>query len=483
MLDSDVNLTPNEARMKGGQISLFSLEQVNGVIYEEIKRELRSPNNKKIYKQMMNDASVETPYNLIQMMVSSPKWKCKAPKNAPEIEHTRAKMLSYMISTMKREWSEYIIEMATAIPYGFWLGEKIYSDIKTPHGDFQGVVNIQTISQDTVKDWHFDDRYGGQLGVRQDLTYINHQSYMKGSTRSYVDIPRAKYLHIRNSATRDNPEGRSVLNSLYVVWKYKALLEEYLTIGAIKDLGGVPIFEIYADTLRNAAEDPTGKDAKLVNQLKAMGQGLHAGDLQFGIVPVEYDQSGNKLFNFKLAGVEGGGKQIDILPIIQHYDNKILMRFFADVLSLGTNGGGSFALSDNKLTLLEYANNHHLGVIQKQLNHDLVRQIYKRNKWDYNPETACYFEPEKLSNTDLMTFAKAIQNMVAVGALPVGLELVNKILTKLDMETLDELPEDFEPANTTRGGEGLESGLPNGIGDSTSMGGDRSTDNLANGGS
>lgn len=472
------NLTPNENRIKGGEMSLFSLSQLNGVIYEEVKKELRAPLNKKIYKQMLNDSSIETPYNLIEMMVSKPKWKVIPKKDAPAVEKTRAKMLNYMISTTERPWSEYIVEGMSYLPYGFWLGEKIYKKITTPNGVFKGLKDIETISQDTVERWHFDDNTGANIGVRQDLSLIPHQGSGKKFT-GYVDIPKLKYLHMRNSVKRNNPEGRSILNSIYICWKYKALLEEFLTIGAIKDLGGIPIFQVHSEVLAKAAEDPNGTEATLLEQLKNMGQGLHSGDLAFGIVPVDYDDKGNKLYDFKLQGIEGGGKQYDILEVIKHYSNQILMRFFADALSLGTDGSGSYALSDNKFNLIEFATEHHLEVFKRTFNHDLMRQIYKVNGWEYDPETSCEFVYDKLSDGDLTAIASAIQKILAVGGMRVTKDLEDYLYGLFDIEPPTEDSEFLETDNKSRVGDGMEEGLPNGVGESTAKGSDRATANVS----
>lgn len=474
---TEVDLKPNEERMAGGQQSLFSLSTLNGVIYEEVRKELKDPLNKKIYKQMMLDDCIKSPYTLMEMMVSAPNWRSVAPKTSSNEEKSRAKMINYMIKSTKRDWSEYVIEAFSYVQYGFWCGEKVYNTLDTPHGAFKGITDIKTISQDTIDRWHFWRPTGDYVGLRQDLSRIVHNSL--GQLEGKVDIPSSKYLHLRNSPKRDNPEGESLLNAIYTIWKYKALLEEYLTIGVIKDMAGMPVFGVHADVLANASADPTGPDAKRIKALQDMGQAMHAGDLNSAIVPLAYNDKGNPLYTFKLQGIEGGKKQYDTLEIIKHYNQRILIRFFSDVLSLGSDGSGSFALSDNKLSLVELACQHHLKTMQRMFNHDLMRQIYKRNKWVYDPETSCSFEYDKLNDGDVDSIAKSWQNFVAVGLVRPSKQIEDYILGLYDQEPYDENTEFLDTVNNTRIAEGKESGLPNGTGDSTAFGADRNTANLA----
>jgi len=477
-LATDVNLTPTEERVRNGQISLFSLSTLNGIIYEEIKKELSSPKNKRVYKQMLLDSSVATPYSLVELMVSRVPWKVVCDKEASEEEKTRAKMLNYMIKSLRRPWREYIVEMISYPIYGYWVGEKIFKNIKTPYGSFMGLNDIKTISQDTVEKWHFDTDSGNNIGLRQETSLINSAvSQTKGP--NFVDIPKIKYLHLRNSAKRDNPEGRSLLNSCYLDWKYKALLEEFQTIGAIKDLGGIPIFEVSAEKLVEAANDPDSDSGQLVTQLKKTGQALHSGDLSFGIVPIDYDDQGNSLYKFSLKGIEGKGKQVDTLSIIKYHSNKILMSFFADVLSLGSDGSGSFALSDSKMTLLELANENHLTVIKEALNHDLMSHIYKKNGWDYDPTSSCRFEFDNLNDNDLEIVGGYLQKIMAVGGIRPSETLENHLLDKLDIEPYDDKTKFIETETQSKSGEGLKEGLSNGTGTSTAKGGNRSTANVS----
>lgn len=476
-ITTDLQGKGNPAKVKSGASAMFSLSTIMGQIFEESKKELRFPHASKIYKQMLLDSSVATPYSLIEIMLSRPNWKVEAPKDAPEEEKLIARKLNYNIATMTRPWVEYIQEMVSYLIYGHWEGEKIFTKIDSPHGSFEGLKDILTISQDTVDSWIFEEDRSELIGLRQSLKHIQSTLKNKG-LHGYVDIPKIKFLHLRNSPKRNNPEGRSVLNACYVDWKFKSVIEEYQAIGVTRDLGGVPVFIVDSEVLEKANADPSSWEAALINRLMDMGRSMHSGDLNCGIIPVAYDEKGNKLFDFKLQGIEGGGKQYNTLDIAKYHSNKILMVFFADVLSLGSGKGGSYALSDSKISLLNLAIESHLLTIARMLNHDLIRHIYQRNGWVYDPETSCKFVHDRIDDGDLEVFASAVQKILAVGGVRFSKELEDTILDKaFDLPGYNEDTQFLELQNNSRSGDGMQEGLSNGTGDSTSKGGDRSTAN------
>lgn len=480
-LDNKENTSPREDRIGWSAKSLFSLSTMNGVIYEEVQKELQHKSANRVYKSMLADSSVSTPYNLIKDQMSRPKPLVSVPEASSEEEKNRAKMIQYSLSTMERPWAEYISEMCSYMAYGHWEGEKIIGGVETPYGNFKGLKDILTISQDTVEEWIFDVDTQRMLGLNQDLKRVSSDvSNVFKSPNGKVFIPRVKFLHLRNSVERNNPEGRSVLNSCYVDWKYKAIAEEYQIIGITKDLGGIPSFGIYSEILVEADKDPTSWQAALVKDLKKMGQSMHSGDLSCAIYPIDYDNNGKPLYDFSLKGIEGGGKQYNVLDIVTYHKFNILMAFLADVLALGTNGSGSFALSDNKMSLLQSGVQARHKHIEDMFNHDLIPQIYRLNGWKYDPEKSAVFKFEKLEDGDISEFASAVQKILAVGGVRKTKDIEDHIRDKVfDLPATDETTEYIQTEDTSRSGDGMKEGLNNGTGTSTSSGEDRSVGNAS----
>jgi hypothetical protein len=453
-----------------------SLNTLNGVIYEQVREELKHEKGKAIYKQMMYDSAIEAPADLLRMVVGSAQWSAKVDKDAPKKEHKRADIINYMLSTMERPWSEYITESMSYLFYGFWPGEKVYGrDQYTPYGNVKYLLkDIVTISQDSVREWHFKKGTGELLGLVQDFTYINNDT--KETLPDKEDVPRKKFIHLRNNPQRNNPEGKSMLDSVYMVWRYKCILEEYLEIGAIKDLSGIPIFKVDAAKMQEAIENPTSPEAVMITNLQNMIQGLHAGELNGGVIPIAYDENNNPMYDFKLLGIEGTGKQYDVLEIIKHYSMQITIRFFADILTIGSNG--SHALSDNKMSLVRLACTHYLKTIKDTFNHDLIPQLYRLNGWDYNPIHSVHLDHSSVEEFSLDSLGAFIQKCVAVNAIRPGKPLEDILLSSLNMDPYNEETELWEPADTKHG-EGLQEGLPGGTGGATGSSGDPATANVS----
>jgi len=452
------------------------------VIKEQVKKELAEEKRFKLYKTMLLDDAIATPFELLQMTVGSADWKITVPKSAPKKEHQRAKKLEFMRSSMFESWSNYVIEFMSYPLYGFDCEEIILEkDFPTPKGTLSYALrHFSPISQDSIAGWHIDKKTGEHLGLRQDIARIN-TDISSDSYETIADIPRFKYMHITHLASRRNPEGKSILDSVYAIWRYKSLLEEALTIGAIKDLSGIPVFYVPATKMHAAENDPSGQEAKFIQNLTNMMQGLHAGELTSAVLPQQYDTNGNKMYEFKLLGIEGAGKQYDVLEIIRYYNSRILIRFLADVLALGSNGSGSFALSDSKMAMVRLACNHHLKTIKEALNHDVIRLLYLYNDWDYDPEHSCRFEHGSIKETDLAELGSFIHRCVASDAIRPSKALEDVLLDNIDMEAYDEATEFLERTSKAGGSvSNEERDKQESLGQNVGANGDSSLNNLQN---
>lgn len=411
----DTNLDPSLTRMKLGAYSLPSLKSFNGQIQEEARKELRFPNASKVYKQMSLNADIASALNLMEAMVSRAKWRGVAPKFAPEVDKERAEKVDYNIRIMDRPFEEYISEILSMLVYGFHAPEKIYAKLDTPVGNFIGIKDLRTISQDTIDKWVFDET-GYLAGLKQDISSINNSYSIAASVNSTTgntsEIPRKKFILFRNNPKRDDPQGSSALRGAYVTWKYLELIQEFETIYTTKGLGGVLDLGIDVGFLSKAAADPSGPEASVLNQMRLGAANFHNGEQAYTETPLAYNEQGKPLFHTKI--LETTPPNTD--EIIKRHSHRLLQCFFADILQLGANGGGSFALSDNKTTLVKIGIEHILNNIKRTLNHDLIPQIYKLNGWEYDARNACYLTYDDYDDGDIDILSKAVQRVMTSGA-------------------------------------------------------------------
>ena len=479
------NLTPSVGRMRLGPSSLFSLSTQNGKIFEQVKRELLFPQSTRIYRSMSYDANIAAARALIDSMIGRVNWRIEVAEDATQTEKDICEKLNFNLLMMDRPWEEYLIEFMSYIDYGFNPMEKIYQKMETPLGNFIGWKDLRAIAQETVEDWVYNTNSGDLIGLKQNLSYIRHdvttQSTQRGVAGNKAEVPRRKFLLFRNRPTRNNPQGKSVMDGCYLDWKYRGIVSEYQSIGVTKDLSGIPFIGIDAGYLSKAEADPSGVEAMNIQAMEQQAANFTANDQAYVKMPIAYDDKGKPLFEFKLMGVEGSGKSLDTVAIIKEHDKKILTTYLADVLALGKDGSGSFAMSDNLKSILVVGVEYHLRNIQRTLNHDFIRQTYELNEWEYDPRTACRFVFDDIDDGDIDKFASAVQKVMAVGGARMTEDIEDVVRDKVfDLPPMKEAETELIiTEDTSRSGDGMSEGLNNGTGTSTSKGGDRSVGNAS----
>lgn len=199
------------------------------------------------------------------------------------------------------------------------------------------------------------------------------------------------------------------------------------------------------------------------------------------ILPSQVDpETKTKLFSIDLLTQQGQGKNFDINKIKDYYQNQIFMGLFCDVLLLGSNGSGSFALGTIKNSLTGTAVESMLNNIVECFNRDVIRQLYELNGWDTS--RCASLDYEGLTDIDLDSYSKFIQRAASVGLVEIDRDTLNSVRKQVG---LDPKPED-EPVdmtiltgNSSRASDGMEKGSGNGTSD-FAAGTDTSSINLEN---
>lgn len=452
--------------------AIHSLATQNGEIYEQIIEELKGQKGKIFRKQMAMDNTIAAPLDLLTMICTNVDFSFKIPKSSNKVEESRRDQLNYMISVMQRPFYEYISEAFTFLIHGFWVGEKLLTkDLKTPYGDMSyALSDIITISQETVTRWHFNKATGALEGLRQEQQVVLNDLQKDDDNHSHVDIPRKKFLHVRNRPKNNSPEGTSMLDSVVVPYKYKANLDYTLNVSAAKNISGVPMVGIDASKLLEAHNNPASAEARMIRGLEKMVQGIHMGERGGGTYPLAYNDAGKELYKFHLMGIDGTVNRQDLLGYIQHYSNQITLRFLSDIITLGSNGSGSFALADNKLALVRVACNNFLKSILSVFNHDLIPQLYRLNGWDYNPLVSCRLHHDAIKEFDLEQLGSFLQKASAVGVIRPTKDLEDFARNQLNLDPTGEDTE-YLPSvlqEQSKSGQGMQQGTSDGAGNGQS---------------
>lgn len=497
-LESGANETPP---LTLGETGFNGLVVLGGNVLEECQDELRFPEAIETYKKMAKDGAIAPALEMVERMIADVPWTVKIPKGYEEKLKDKAQFLLQNMNDMDHSWNSFIQQVVSFNRYGFSVHEKVYryrkKDLGSKYDDnLIGIKRLPIRTQDSIASWVWTNNGRDIKGFNQYVNKIQSIEYdsSNGVGWSYVAnagrtadgtnikfIPRKKYLHFLNSHLKDNPWGASPLNGCWKAWKYKTAMEEAEAIGVAQDANGFKVLYLPTQYLK---PDATPEDKAVFEYYKKMMANAHVAKQSGVILPYFVDSQGNKQFEFKIESITGQ-KSFDTNAIIQRYTLEILTCLFADFLSLGNNGGGSFSLAESKLSLIEMVIKSKLTEIADVLNFDLIPQLFALNGWD--TDVTPYFAFGSPSKESLDEISKYVQRIRAVGMLPRTPKTINWILDALGVdERVDENISDEELAklsgeDTSRSGDGLASdtGGLNGTSNSASKR-DNSTANNAN---
>ena len=174
---------------------------------------------------------------------------------------------------MEHTWDDFISEALSCLVYGWSWHEVVYKrrqgiwarnpQQQSKHSD--GLVGWRKMpirAQETLLRWVFDDS-GETLAMIQ-LAPPKYQT---------TTLPRSRSLLFRYRHHKGNPEGISMLRTMYRPWYMKKRMEEFEAVGVERDLAGMPVVKVPAEYLK---AKPGSEQAKTVEAFKKMVKGVTA---------------------------------------------------------------------------------------------------------------------------------------------------------------------------------------------------------------
>lgn len=427
---------PVPEKVSTGELTTTGLRVSDGRIYEEIDEDFRWPQLVHTCKVMSRDETIYAANNAIKSLIRRVNWSVKTPAaegGVSQEQKDRERFIVSCMNDMEHSWSDFINEALSMMTYGFSLHEKVYkvrkgvqqgSKANSKFNDGKiGWTKLPVRSQDTVTKWIFDDNIRNITHVEQDLSYALGATGSPNKLKTQVQIPYKKLLHFKFDSQRGNPEGNTPLKACRIPWKYKTTIAEFEAIGVSRDMNGMPMISLPPEYM---SADASPDKVAVYQYMQQIINNLHMNEQAGLVFPRFIDpESKQDLFDFKLVSVEGS-KQFDTDKIIDRYENKILMTYLADVLKMGQNTSGSFALSDNKTNLMAVGIEAILTQLMEVINRDLITQTALMNGWDISqplPEI-CF---EDLDERDLDKLGAFVQRVVVAGAMEVDQVLSDEL--------------------------------------------------------
>lgn len=453
------------------------------------------------YKEMAEDPDVATALDATYIFVDRAFFDFRIKYNVKSNKSKKAaQLVDYNLRNMEAPLRQYVRSLITYKQYGFAFAEKVYerdTDVKSPYYNTIRLTKLAFRPQDTIdtaNPFTYSEDGRKILYVNQNITgkMIGSNGLAPTSLLGKKEIPMSKVLFVGNNITDNNPLGVSPLLAVHKTWREKTLIEEYEVIGVSKDLGGLPVLLVPADILNRASLNPSGEEAMSIAVLQQNLANLHAGEQAYMVLPSDvFENTSMRMYDVSFQGVQGGGKNFNTQELIKQRKLDIYNRFGAGMLIMGSGEGGSYSLSDNKQTLLSHFIERDVDIIVEAICSQVIPQLLRINGIFLSDEDMPKFVSGNMGDPDVETNAKAIQQLVATGALPMVPEVINEFLEMCGFsyripdeivaspEKFKEYMDTYGKESTSRSGDGLSKGSGNGTSDNVSAV-DTSAANLSN---
>jgi hypothetical protein len=388
------------------ELGVTGLSRWGGTVNEEFLPELQGRKAIQVYREMSNnDPIIGAILFAIKMLCRQVVWRVELGGDTDEDKKAKDFLESCM-NDMSTSWEDTISEILSMLTYGFSYHEIVYklrlgdqddSSKKSKYNDgLIGWRKLSIRSQETLYEWVFDTA-GGIQGMKQ----IAPPDYR------VCFIPIEKALLFRTEVTKGNPEGRSILRNAYRPWHMKKSIEDIEGIGIERDLAGLPVAWVPPEVSSPSTDE--GRTA--LEKFKTLVTKVRRDQQEGIIMPLDYDERGNKRYDFTL--LSSSGRQFDVDKVINRYNQQIAQTVLADFIMLGTEKVGSYALSSNKTHIFALAIGAFLDEIEGVLNTHAVPRLFKLNP--FNVEEFPKIKHGEVESVDLTELGDFISKLASAG--------------------------------------------------------------------
>jgi hypothetical protein len=388
------------------EIGWSGLRHSGGVIQEEWIAALDSVRGIRTYAEMLADPIVNATLLGVTNEMTRSEWSIKPNDEAGgDKEH---EFVESVFNDMSTSFEDVFLEVLTCLPYGWSYFEVVYKYRSGPNVErpgegslysdgYKGWRKITIRGQDTLSRWELDPNSGVQ-GMWQRQEDSND-----------LLIPIDRSLLFRPSSHKNNPQGRSILRSAYIPWFCRKRLREIDLIGADRDVVGIPVIWLPPEWL---TEDSSDEQKAAVDGFRRIAANLRVDEQSYVIMPLEYDENGNKVFDLSLLS-SPGAKLENLEEKIQRYSREIAMSCLADVMLIGHEGVGSYSLSEQKYDAFTRGLMGWLRAIAEVFNRHAIPRLLAENGMDPAKAPELVFSP--IENIDLQKLGSYITALSGAG--------------------------------------------------------------------
>ena len=403
----------------------MSIKQVSSPLHIENTvnslaiNDLKLPNAFKTYREMLLDEYIAGGLLLTKALISKLDYSLGEVEGASASEVRLTKALNKSLNDLDGYTkTDLLNNMLSCMEYGQSLFETVYKRV-----DGKLVYNtFSPIHPMNVNKYVFKRNKLTQLI----LNPADNDGLIYQTVGAEQKLKGENVLHIKLNPSLDFPLGQSVLNRCYMPWKKKGIVSEYELIGIAKNLSGVLKIKAPSEYINDYYNNPTTDNAQYMSEMLDQAELIHAGKSSLAVVASDATETGVSLFDITTIG-NADGNDMDANATINRFDQAMLTTLYTDILSLGQGGGGSFALSDSKTTLLSLTIESMLKTFSAAFN-KVVKQAFDLNGVSY--ETLPELKFEEVEKLDFEAFSRGWQRLIQSGGVIADDELEKFIRTR-----------------------------------------------------
>lgn len=394
----------------GPETGFTGLRQMNGYVQEEFLLELRGPEGRKRYREMYeNSAIIGAVYQAISQLFRQFTFEWES----VDVESPRAMEVADFFNGAFEDldvpFADTIESNLSTLTFGWDIKER---RLKFRNGANESRVLASKFDDGLVAWARFAERAQESSALYNPWKFSDDGSEIlswtqvdqRGETRT---ISADKFLHFRTTRAKNNPEGRSLLRNAWFSWYFFKRISEAEAIGISRDLTGIPVADVPADWFGENALD--WQKQFIIDTRKTLLT-IARGQNEGLIWPTAYDNQ-QRVSDIRLL-TSGGKRQFDINQSIERYERRMAMVFLADLILMGHEATGSFALSDNKKGLLEVAIEGHAANFVGEYQKDAAL-IMLMNGWPLELSPRLRAKPKRA--IDLGPLGDFVSKAVAAG--------------------------------------------------------------------
>ncbi len=337
-----------------------------GVVYDDDQTTAwRGIERDRTIAAMIRDPHIGAILLAVEMFVRRVDWHVEPFDDTPEAEADAAFVQS-CLDDMEGTWpGDTLADILTYLPWGYAVLEIVYKRR-------DGVASVADDGRYGWRGWYLRPQATRDGWVMDGDAPVAFRQ--RAANWQTVEIPLNRCLYVRYGSSGGSPEGKTPLRHAYDAWYYLRNLKRIEAIGIERDLAGLPMMRVPSrDISNNTATYQAAQQIVTGIRNDAMAGLVLASDRDTA--------SGNYVQDFTLVS-SGGARSFDTDAIIRRYSNELVTAFLANVLRVGQDATGAYALSETMGDLFVTSLGAHLDIVQTAVNEQCIRPLLRVNGMD-----------------------------------------------------------------------------------------------------